>query len=68
MGKNGACWRAALRKLWDQEMLQERAGNLGNAPMQNGSSDGEAALDQQKQNQDNKKINVIREKCKDDHQ
>jgi hypothetical protein len=49
-------------------MLQERAGNLGNAPMQNGSSDGEAALDQQKQNQDNKKINVIREKCKDDHQ
>jgi len=48
--------------------LQERAGNLGNAPMQNGSSDGEAALDQQKQNQDNKKINVIREKCKDDHQ
>jgi hypothetical protein len=49
-------------------MLQERAGNLGNAPMQNGSSDGEAALDQEKQNQDNKKINVIREKCKDDHQ
>jgi hypothetical protein len=49
-------------------ILQERAENLGNAPMQNGSSDGEAALDQQKQNQDNKKINVIREKCKDDHQ